>query len=128
MRFGLGAAEYEIDLSAANAGRFREQLAPFVEHARKAGREQRAWSGRTVSARRSSAEVRPGPGSTGSRSANAGGSRLASPGSTRQPQPDASPGADVFPHLASPGRTNVLASAKRQVNAYARVLAQDQDS
>jgi hypothetical protein len=58
VRFGLGAAEYEIDLSAANAGRFREQLAPFLEHARKSGREQRARPGRTVSARRSSAEVR----------------------------------------------------------------------
>lgn len=38
VRFGLGAAEYEMDLNAANAGRLRTQLAPFVEHARKAAR------------------------------------------------------------------------------------------
>lgn len=34
VRFGLGAVEYQIDLSAANASRLRSQLAPFVEHAR----------------------------------------------------------------------------------------------
>lgn len=33
VRFGLGAAEYEIDLSAANAARFRAELAPFIDHA-----------------------------------------------------------------------------------------------
>jgi hypothetical protein len=37
VRFGLGGSEYEIDLSAQNAAAFR-RLAPFVEHARKAGR------------------------------------------------------------------------------------------
>ncbi len=56
LRFGLGAAEYEIDLNAANAGRFRAQLAPFVDHARKLARGQRP--GRTSAARRDSAEVR----------------------------------------------------------------------
>ena len=34
LRFGLGGSEYEIDLSATNAGRFRQQLAPFIDHAR----------------------------------------------------------------------------------------------
>jgi len=34
VRFGLGAAEYEIDLNAANISRFREQLAPFVGRGR----------------------------------------------------------------------------------------------
>ena len=58
LRFGLGAAEYEIDLSAANAGRFRAQLTPFVEHACKLGRGQRTHSGRTSAARRDSAVVR----------------------------------------------------------------------
>jgi hypothetical protein len=37
VRFGLGGAEYEIDLSKKNAKTFRKQLAPFIEHARKAG-------------------------------------------------------------------------------------------
>jgi hypothetical protein len=56
LRFGLGSAEYEIDLNAANSGRFRAQLAPFAEHARKRGRGQRP--GRTSAVRRDGAAVR----------------------------------------------------------------------
>ena len=40
VRFGLGGAEYEIDLSKKNARAFRKGLSQFVEHARKAGRVQ----------------------------------------------------------------------------------------
>jgi hypothetical protein len=58
VRFGLGGTEYEIDLSAKNAAAFREQLAPFVEHARRAGRGQRRRPGRTVSSRERSADIR----------------------------------------------------------------------
>lgn len=58
LRFGLGPAAYEIDLSAANASRFRAQLAPFVEHARQLGRGRRSQAGRSPAARRNSAEVR----------------------------------------------------------------------
>lgn len=58
MRFGLGAAEYEIDLSAANAGWFRTQLLPFVEHARKLVQGQRTHPGRMSAARRDSGAVR----------------------------------------------------------------------
>ena len=36
-----GTADYEIDLNAKNARRFRTQMAPFIDHARKAGRRQR---------------------------------------------------------------------------------------
>jgi hypothetical protein len=42
------AAEYEIDLSAKNATTFRKTLAPFIEHARKAGRTQSGRPGRTA--------------------------------------------------------------------------------
>jgi hypothetical protein len=38
VQFGLDGAHYEIDLSARNAAVFREQLAPFIDHARRAGR------------------------------------------------------------------------------------------
>jgi Lsr2 len=39
VRFAVGGAEYEIDLNKKkNAAVFRRQLAPFVEHARRAGR------------------------------------------------------------------------------------------
>jgi nucleoid-associated protein Lsr2 len=50
LRFGLGGSEYEIDLSTTNARKFRTQLAPFIEHARKARGAQRR-SARTPSAR-----------------------------------------------------------------------------
>jgi hypothetical protein len=53
VRFGLGGAEYEIDLSKKNARVFREQLAPVIEHARKAGGDRTAGLGvpcQTVSA------------------------------------------------------------------------------
>jgi hypothetical protein len=61
LRFGLGTAKYEIDLSAKNAAAFRRQLAPFIEHARKAGPARRrrtgngAWPARS---RPGSVEVR----------------------------------------------------------------------
>ena len=58
LRFGLGGSEYEIDLSAENAGRFRQQLAPFIEHARKAGPGQRRRSARPSSARERGSEIR----------------------------------------------------------------------
>jgi hypothetical protein len=58
MRFGIGGSEYEIDLSEKNARAFRKQLAPFIEHARRAGRGQRRRSGRTSSGRERSGDIR----------------------------------------------------------------------
>jgi Lsr2 len=59
VRFGLGGTEYEIDLSTKNATAFRQQLAPFIEHARRTGRGQRRRpGGRTVSSRERSADIR----------------------------------------------------------------------
>ena len=58
LRFGLGGSKYEIDLSKKNASRFRRQLAPFTEHARKTGRGQRRRPGRTASSRERSADIR----------------------------------------------------------------------
>ena len=58
VRFGVDSAEYEIDLSAENATKFRRQLAPFIEHARKARRVQRRDAGRPASARERSSHVR----------------------------------------------------------------------
>jgi hypothetical protein len=58
VRFGLGGAEYEIDLSKKNARAFRKQLAPFIEHARKAGRGQRRRPGRTAAGRERSGDIR----------------------------------------------------------------------
>jgi Lsr2 len=56
-RFASGAG-YEIDLSTSNAAAFRRQLAPFIEHARKAGSRQRRRPGRTEASRERSGSVR----------------------------------------------------------------------
>jgi hypothetical protein len=56
VRFGVGGTVYEIDLNKKNARAFRRQLAPFIEHARKAGRGQRRP--RSSSSRRRSGDVR----------------------------------------------------------------------
>ena len=58
VRFGLGGAEYETDLSKKNAQAFRKQLAPFIDHARKAGRGQRRRLGRTSASRERSGSIR----------------------------------------------------------------------
>ena len=58
VRFGLGGAEYEIDLSKRNARAFRKQLAPFIDHARKTGRGQRRRPGRTAARRERSGDIR----------------------------------------------------------------------
>ena len=56
VRFGVGGTAYEIDLNKKNARAFRKQLAPFVEHARRAGRGPRRPS--TSSGRQRSGGIR----------------------------------------------------------------------
>lgn len=58
LRFGFDGADYEIDLSATNASAFREQLAPYIEHARKAGSRPRRRAARTPSSRERSGDIR----------------------------------------------------------------------
>jgi len=58
VRFRVGTVEYEIDLSKKNANTFRAGVAPFVEHARKAGRGSRRGPGRPSSARERSGDIR----------------------------------------------------------------------
>jgi hypothetical protein len=58
LRFAVGGAEYEIDLSKKNVRAFRKQLAPFIEHARKAGRGQRRPAARAASGRERSGDIR----------------------------------------------------------------------
>jgi hypothetical protein len=57
LHFGIGGLEYEIDLSTKNAARLRKQLAPFIVHARKAGRGPRRVV-RTAASRRRSRDIR----------------------------------------------------------------------
>ena len=56
VRFGVGGTAYEIDLNKKNARAFRQRLAPYVEHARKAGRGPRRP--RTSSSRQRSGDIR----------------------------------------------------------------------
>jgi Lsr2 len=58
IRFGLGGFDYEIDLSKKNAAAFRKKVAPYIGHARKAGRGQRRRPARTSSARDRSGDIR----------------------------------------------------------------------
>jgi hypothetical protein len=58
VRFGVDGTEYEIDLSSKNAAAFRRKLAPFIDHARRAGRGQRRRPGRTASSRERSGDIR----------------------------------------------------------------------
>jgi nucleoid-associated protein Lsr2 len=58
VRFEVGGTEYEIDLSKKNARTFRKQLAPYLEHARRAGRGQRRRPSRTAPGRERAGEIR----------------------------------------------------------------------
>lgn len=58
VRFGFGGAAYEIDLTNKNARAFRQQLTPFIEHARKAGRAQPRRSVRTAASRQRTGDIR----------------------------------------------------------------------
>jgi hypothetical protein len=44
VRFAIAGSEFEIDLSERNARTFRQQINPFLEHARRAGRSAKARS------------------------------------------------------------------------------------
>lgn len=50
VEFGLDGASYTIDLSGNNAGRLRDALEEYVEHARRAGGRKRA-AGRPAAGR-----------------------------------------------------------------------------
>ena len=58
VRFGIGGAEYELDLSEKNARALRRRLAPFMDHARKAGRGPRRRTGRSAASRKRSGDIR----------------------------------------------------------------------
>jgi hypothetical protein len=58
VRFEVGGTEYEIDLNKKNARAFRKQLAPYIEHARRAGRGQRRGPSRAAPGRERAGEIR----------------------------------------------------------------------
>jgi len=58
IRFAFDGTDYEIDLNAKNAATFGKQLAPYLEHARRAGRAQPRRPGRTAANRQLSGDIR----------------------------------------------------------------------
>ena len=55
VRFAVDGTDYEIGLNAKNAATFGKQLAPYVEHARRAGARR---PGRTAAGRPRSGDIR----------------------------------------------------------------------
>jgi Lsr2 len=58
IRFAFEGTDCEIDLNAKNAATFSKQLAPYLEHARRAGRAQPRRPGRTAAGRQRSGDIR----------------------------------------------------------------------
>jgi hypothetical protein len=58
VRFAFDGTDYEIDLNAKNAAAFGKQLAPYLQHARKAGRAQALRAGRTAVGRQRGGDIR----------------------------------------------------------------------
>jgi hypothetical protein len=58
VRFAFDGTNYEIDLNAKNAAAFNKQLAPYLEHARRAERAQPRRGGRTSAGRQRSGDIR----------------------------------------------------------------------
>jgi hypothetical protein len=58
VRFRFEGVPYEIDLSSKNARAFRKQLAPFIEHARKAGARTARRAPRTAAGRQHGGDIR----------------------------------------------------------------------
>ena len=57
VRFAVDGTGYEIDLRASHAEAFRQQLAPYLEHAR-AGRPQPGRPGRSAASRPPAGDIR----------------------------------------------------------------------
>jgi hypothetical protein len=121
VRFGVDGSDYEIDLSAKNAAALRRKLAPFIEHARKAGRGARRRPGVPHQAGSAAAISGRGRKTGASRSANAGASPRASLSSTKPlpNDPDARAGSrrarpdspSSWPRALTPANGTRLSSA-----------------
>ena len=58
IRFAIDGTGYEIDLRTSHADAFRTQLAPYIEHARRAGRPQPHRPGRIAASRPHTGDIR----------------------------------------------------------------------
>jgi hypothetical protein len=58
VRFAVEGMAYEIDLNAKNAAALSKLLAPYIEHARRAGRASARGAGRSAASRQRSGDIR----------------------------------------------------------------------
>lgn len=58
VNFSLDGRDYQIDLNAKHADRFRRQLAPFLDHARLARAQRSRTPTRTAASREHSRQIR----------------------------------------------------------------------
>jgi hypothetical protein len=58
VHFALEGSEFEIDLNEKNARKFRQQLVPFIEHARRARRDGKTPAKRSAAGRRRTIGIR----------------------------------------------------------------------
>jgi nucleoid-associated protein Lsr2 len=58
IRFAFDGTDYEIGLNAKNAAALRKKVAPYIEHARRAGRASSGRPGRTAANRQRSGDIR----------------------------------------------------------------------
>lgn len=58
LNFGLADVEYEIDLSEQHTEAFRQQISPFVEHARRASKTKARSGVRSSANREWTADIR----------------------------------------------------------------------
>jgi len=58
VQFALGSSEFEIDLSERNAKKFRQQIVPFIEHARRARTDSKTPAKRSAAGRRRTVGIR----------------------------------------------------------------------
>ncbi len=58
IRFAVDGTDYEIDLRTSHANVFRRELAPYIEHARRAGRPQPRRPGPTSGSRQHTGDIR----------------------------------------------------------------------
>ncbi len=111
VRFGFDGADYEIDLSSANARVFRDQVAPFIEHAAWPAGDCPAGLPGPRRAGGAPATSAPGRKTTASPSAAAAGSRPEWPSSTTPRRPDAGPARDE--HTLMPGAARPSIRSRR---------------
>jgi hypothetical protein len=119
VRFAIDGTDYEIDLRASHADAFRKQLAPYIEHARRARRSQPRRPGVLRPAGTTPVTSGPGRKTAASSSVSAAASRPAWQSSTAP----RTTGAD-YTTAAAPGARLVQVRCRRSPSGHAALRQQ----